>query len=147
MVVPLRDRQIGRDLSRCSHQTIRRSHDCDLARGARRSRSPATVCCRAELVVAEVGAAGALHDVAADRRHVSELTGRRKQQRFGTTATSANFHFRRHVAHMCERTNPQAAIRQRVDARHVGQVIYVQETVWERLLDLLLGRSGRRRRR
>src|SRR2546423_8418861 len=71
--------------------------------------------------VAKIPAASALHDVAAHRRHVAQLTRRGEQQRLTDNRISgAHASVPRDVAHVCKRAEPQAAVWQLADTRETG---------------------------
>ena len=85
------------------------------------------------VLVAEVGAARALHHVAADRGHVAELAGGRGQQRLGDDGEApAYLRIRCHIAHAGQGADAQAAIRQRLDPLHVGQTVDVEQPLGQR---------------
>ena len=82
------------------------------------------------ILVAEVGTARALHDVAAHRRHVSELIGGGEQQRLGDDGKAlAYLRVRCHVAHPGQCADAQPAVWQHLDSRHIGQAIDVQQAL------------------
>jgi hypothetical protein len=96
-------------------------------RGAARTRAPFVA--REAILVAEIGASRALHDVAANRRHVAQLSGCGEQQRLREDRKAgADLRMRGHVAHAGERTDPQTTVRQRVDPGHVRNRVDVQQT-------------------
>src|SRR6266496_3826966 len=71
--------------------------------------------------IAKIPAASALHDVAAHRRHVAQLTRRGKQQRLTDNRISvAHTSVPRNVAHVCKRAESQAAVWQLADTREIG---------------------------
>src|SRR3981189_2644539 len=68
--------------------------------------APVPLVAAATNLVAEIGAASALHDVAADRRHIAQLAGCGEQQCLGNDRESpTHLCVGRHVAHPCQCSN------------------------------------------
>ena len=104
----------------------------DAVQGRAAGARPALVA-RQVVLVAEIGAARALHHVAADRGHVAELAGGRGQQRLGDDGEApAYLRIRCHIAHAGQGADAQAAIRQRLDPLHVGQTVDVEQPLGQR---------------
>ena len=85
------------------------------------------------ILIAEIGAARPLHDVATHRCHVPQLARCREQQAFGNERKPPT-HLRvgDHVTHPSQRADAYAAIRQGLDSCHVRQAVDVQETLGQR---------------
>jgi hypothetical protein len=128
-----RDRHVGRMGGDAS---VGPSEDRMSAIETGQSRTPGAgppLVARKVIAVPEVGAACALHDIAPDRGHVAELTGRSEQQAFcDHRKAAADLRVGRHVAHPGERADANAAIRQWIDPRHAGQLVDVQQPLGQR---------------
>src|SRR5438128_6303398 len=78
--------------------------------------------------VSEVSASGTLHDVAADRGHVAQLTRRGEQQALRNDWTTLAYgRMCRHIAHSCKRAYTQAAVRPRGHVCHPRQRVDVEQ--------------------
>ncbi len=85
---------------------------------------------RQGVLIAKIGAARALHDIAANRGHIAELTRCCQEKGFGDDREPIpDLAISRHIAHAGEGTNAKAAVRPRFNARQVGKSVYVQETL------------------
>ena len=85
------------------------------------------------ILVAEIRAARSLHDVAAHRGHVSELSRCGEQQSLGDDRKApAYLRVRGYIAHPSQCADAQATLRQRFDPRHVRQPVDVQQTIGQR---------------
>ena len=100
----------------------------------RATRTRPALVARGIIVVAEIRAAGALHDVSAHGGHIAQLAGCREQEPLGNHREAlAHLQVRCHIAHAGECADAQGAVRSRLDVRHPGQVVDVEQT---------LGKSG-----
>ena len=80
------------------------------------------------IVITEIGAAGALQDVARNRGHVAQLAGCRKQQGLRNDRKALpHTQIGSHVAHPGQGANAQPTTRQRLDCSHPRQPIDVQQ--------------------
>src|SRR6266404_4019479 len=78
------------------------------------------------ILVAEVGAAGTLHDVATHRRHVPKLPGCREQQCLRDDGKApAYVRMRCDIAHPSQRADTQSSVWPRLDLRHLRQRVDV----------------------
>jgi hypothetical protein len=81
-------------------------------------------------LVAKIGAARALHDVATDRCHVPQLARRREQQSFGDYwEPPPDFDISGNIAHPGECADAKAAVWERFNLPHPTQPIDVEQAL------------------
>ena len=116
-----------------SHTIIRPPKDCVIAIDtveSRAARAGPPLVAREIILVAKIGTTRTLHNVAAHRGHVSQLSRCGEQQTFSYDRVAMpHFHMGGDITHSSKCTNAQPSIWQYFDGRHARQPVDIQQTI------------------